>query len=186
MLIGGLASADPVLERPGQVHSDDLVGCVHSVAVNGRPLNLSNPLRVRGVEPTCGGGRPCDAAPGRCGPSGACLDRWQGAACLCDGRFVAPDCGAAFEPVSLAADAFVEFAVSEKHRRMQLLEPLYRGSTLWRRPSRSGPVAKTLGVLFRTVRRDGLLLFSASNKDFTSVEVRLSHCPSQPSCHEGH
>jgi protocadherin Fat 4 len=92
MWVGGLASADAILERPGQVHSDDLVGCVHSVSVNGRALNLSNPLRFREVDPTCGRSRgrsPCsapentvlDTAP--CGPMGSCLDRWKTVACVC-------------------------------------------------------------------------------------------------------
>jgi protocadherin Fat 4 len=92
MWVGGLASADAILERPGQVHSDDLVGCVHSVSVNGRALNLSNPLRSREVDPTCGrspGRSPCSApentalevAP--CGPMGSCLDRWKTVACVC-------------------------------------------------------------------------------------------------------
>ena len=91
MWVGGLATADAILERPGQVHSDDLVGCVHSVSVNGRALNLSNPLRSREVDSTCGrssGRSPCSApentvlevAP--CGP-GSCLDRWRTVACVC-------------------------------------------------------------------------------------------------------
>ncbi|KAI5642703.1 cadherin domain-containing protein [Phthorimaea operculella] len=53
LLIGGLHKADPVLERPGQIHSDDFVGCMHSISINGRQLNLSNPIRSRGVEPNC-------------------------------------------------------------------------------------------------------------------------------------
>jgi Laminin G domain. len=91
MWVGGLASADAILERPGQIHSDDLVGCVHSVSVNGRALNLSNPLRSWEVDPTCGrsGRSPCsapentvsDTAP--CGPMGSCLDRWKTVACVC-------------------------------------------------------------------------------------------------------
>lgn len=91
MWVGGLASADAILERPGQIHSDDLVGCVHSVSVNGRALNLSNPLRSWEVDPTCGrsGRNPCsapentvsDMAP--CGPMGSCLDRWKTVTCVC-------------------------------------------------------------------------------------------------------
>ena len=90
LLIGGLSSADPVLERPGQVHSDDLVGCVHSVSVNGRALNLSSPVKTYGVQATCnrnnnGGpcsqGHPDDPALSLCGPFGECKDRWHTAMC---------------------------------------------------------------------------------------------------------
>jgi protocadherin Fat 4 len=92
MWVGGLASADAILERPGQVHSDDLVGCVHSVSVNGRALNLSNPLRSREVDPTCGrspGRSPCSAAENTvldmapCGSMGTCQDLWKTVACVC-------------------------------------------------------------------------------------------------------
>ncbi|XP_068085239.1 cadherin-related tumor suppressor [Anabrus simplex] len=173
MFVGGLATADPILERPGQVHSDDLVGCVHSLAVNGRALNLSNPLRQRGVEPTCGRGSgrgPCAESP--CGPHGVCLDHWNTATCSCGANLIAPNCNEAMDSISLSDGAALEFRVSEKHRRMQLLEAFYGGSTLWNRTASSQPPAKSLSITFRTVRNDGLLLLAASNKDFTSVELR--------------
>lgn len=75
--------------------------------------------------------------------------------------------------------------VSEKHRRMQLLEYLYNGSTLWNHTNRvkrnliedtsstanSSPL-KTIGLRFRTVKPDGILIYVATNKHFTSIEVR--------------
>lgn len=53
LYIGGVNGPDALLERPGQVHSDDLVGCVHSVAIGGRALNLSSPIKARSVSNTC-------------------------------------------------------------------------------------------------------------------------------------
>lgn len=66
---------------------------------------------------------------------------------------------------------------------MQLLEYLYGGSTIWhtnraRRdlivdPSfiiNSTPL-KTIGLMFRTVKPDGILIYAATNKHFTSIEV---------------
>lgn len=53
LLIGGLNSPDPVLERPGQVHTDDFVGCLQGVSINGRALNLSRPLQAEGVVNKC-------------------------------------------------------------------------------------------------------------------------------------
>jgi len=73
--------------------------------------------------------------------------------------------------------------ISEKHRRMQLLEYLYGGSTIWHmnRVKRSliedtsfitNPSLKTISLMFKTVRPDGILIYAATNKHFTSVEVR--------------
>lgn len=204
LLIGGLASADPILERPDQIHSDDFVGCVHSVMVNGRPLNLSQPLSVRGVLSTCGrhpNGGPCsqglpaDPTLSLCGSFGQCTDRWQSASCKCGGHLLSPDCYSSLDSISLGDGGFVEFKMSEKHRRMQLLETFYAGSTAWtssdvslQRPKRmestnvSAPLAalsidppKMLSLLFRTVRSDGLILYAATNKHYTAVSLANGH-----------
>lgn len=211
-------SADPILERPGQVHSDDLVGCVHSVAVNGRPLNLSNPIRSRGVDATCGRSSrsPCSgnvanlitdgnevASPIQapvCGAFGLCYDRWRTVSCGCD-DLIAPNCNEALEPITLSDGGFIEFKISETHRRMQLLDTLYSGSTLWHtrhpdRPKRhtssaalipvspsasTAPPPKWISIMFRTLRKDGLIFFAATNKDYTTVEV-IMKLHIAPSC----
>ncbi|KAK3929465.1 Cadherin-related tumor suppressor [Frankliniella fusca] len=193
MLLGGLQAADPALERPGQIANDDFVGCMHSVSVNGRPLNLSSPLHSRGVEATCGrpgsvcartvgpqdhnseeAALPSRSAP-RCGPLGSCVDRWTSSACECltgagAAGLLAPDCTESLQPSSLVDGAFLSFGLSDMHRRMQLLDQVYRGSTRWHGKDKQQH-SKTLSLSFRTVRRDGLILYAASNKDFTAIEV---------------
>lgn len=112
-------NADPVLERPGQIHSDDLVGCVHSVSINGRTLNLTSPLSSRGVKSTCPRSEsgPCSRPGPRervnsvCGlSSNRCYDKWNAPACQCGG-VIAPNCRAAFEPVSLSEGGYIEYKV---------------------------------------------------------------------------
>lgn len=200
LLIGGLSSADPVLERPGQIHSDDFVGCVHSVSINGRALNLSSPLHARGISPTCNrqpNGGPCtqglpeDPAQSLCGSFGSCMDRWHSAMCNCGDYLLSPNCYGALDPISLGDGGFIEFNISEKHRRMQLLENMYSGSTVWSIDaskrlsydinnttiplllpnSIAGDPPKTLSIMFRTHRSDGLLIYAATNKHFTSIEL---------------
>lgn len=196
-MIGGLSSADPVLERPGQVHSDDLVGCVHSVSVNGRALNLSSPVKTYGVQQTCnrnnnGGpcsqGHPDDPALSLCGPFGECKDRWHTAMCRCGGNLLSPDCYTSIDPISLVEKGFIEFKISEKHRRMQLLENLYSGTNTWNDFSRQKRFSiktdnissaaqtedppKSMSLKFRTVRHDGLLIYAATNKHYTSIELK--------------
>ncbi|XP_044732152.1 cadherin-related tumor suppressor [Chrysoperla carnea] len=182
LLVGGLSTADPVLERPGQIHSDDLVGCVHSISVNGRSLNLSNPIESNGVQSTCSRHGNCKAAPtDPCGGFGSCLDHWQTLKCKCDNRLIAPNCNSALQPISLIDGGFIEFKISQKHKRMQLLENIYRGSTNWHshhhRNERSTPLlndmpAKTISLMFRTIKLDGVLIYAASNKHYTSVGLR--------------
>ncbi|XP_025835928.1 cadherin-related tumor suppressor [Agrilus planipennis] len=131
LLIGGLMSADPVLERPGQIHSDDLVGCVHSISINGRQLNLSNPIHSEGVEPKCSHKNSCSNTINPCMNFGSCVDRWYTASCTCGGTVVAPNCGSALRSVSVSNGGYIEFVISKKHKRMQLLDNLYSGTAGW-------------------------------------------------------
>ncbi|KAL0131096.1 hypothetical protein PUN28_002587 [Cardiocondyla obscurior] len=188
LLLGGLENADPVLERPGQVHSDDFVGCIHSVSINGRVLNLTDPLASRGVKSTCVRSQQNLCLRGEqstvsvCGVGAQCYDKWHQVMCQC-GFFIAPNCHSALEPVTLSEGGFIEFKISEKHRRMQLLEYIYNGSTAWHKKrlkrgventSSSTNVSppKTIGLMFRTVKPDGILMYAATNKHFTSIELR--------------
>lgn len=61
---------------------------------------------------------------------------------------------------------------------MQLLEYIYGGSTMWHenRTKRNTEDAslsslKTIGLMFRTVKPDGILIYAATEKHFTSIEV---------------
>lgn len=199
LLIGGLVSADPVLERPGQVHSDDLIGCVHSLSINGRLLNLTSPLGSRGISTSCSrhsNGGPCTKSlpndPGSllCGTFSGCMDRWHTAMCRCGGNLLSPDCFSSLDPISLSEGGFIEFKISEKHRRMQLLESLYSGNgAVWNyevsnREKRfttnldnvtasamTADAPKSLSLLFRTFRQNGLILYAATNKHYTLIEL---------------
>lgn len=195
MYLGGVASSDAILERTGQIRSDDFVGCMHSIAINGRLLNLSAPLKSAGVEPFCNRtsyslcqgyrNNVADAGGSSICGSGTCFDQWKRVSCMCDHTgVVAPNCNAALEPVTIHEGGYVEFRLSEKHRRLQLLDYIYEGSTLWhsrfsdrsRRQLRSYEAQSTtpskhVSLTFRTVSSDGTLLFMATDTDYTAVEV---------------
>ncbi|XP_002037796.2 cadherin-related tumor suppressor [Drosophila sechellia] len=189
LMIGGLSSADPILERPGQVHSDDLVGCLHSVHIGGRALNLSSPLQQRGILAGCNrqACQPALAAE-RCGGfAGQCIDRWSSSLCQCGGHLQSPDCSDSLEPITLGEGAFVEFRISEIYRRMQLLDNLYNSKSAWldnpqmreRRAVSNFSTAsqiyeapKMLSMLFRTYKDQGQILYAATNQMFTSLSLR--------------
>lgn len=184
LFIGGLNSADPILERPGQIHSDDLVGCVHSVSVNGRSLNLSNPIESEGIDNTCNRKGSCSSTSSDpCLGHSTCIDHWNSINCNCGNKLMAPNCGSALQPISISNGGFIEFVISKKHRRMQLLESLYGGSSLWKNhrksrstiqvnssPSYNSPT-KSVSLLFRTVRSSGIIFYASTNKHFTSIEL---------------
>lgn len=199
LYIGGLSSADPVLERPGQIHSDDFVGCVHSVLINGRALNMSSPIKSNGIlstcnrkANTCSQALPQNPTLTRCGTFTECSDRFHYSLCQCGGDLYSPDCYNSLDSISLGDGGFVEFVISEKHRRMQLLENFYFGSDTWlndfsKRNKRSRlenitlitnevdgnyDVPKSLSMLFRTLRTNGLIFYAATNKHYTSIELR--------------
>lgn len=64
---------------------------------------------------------------------------------------------------------------------MQLLDNIYKGSTLWNHQRRtrspvnldinSGSVGKSISILFRTVQQNGIILYATSNKYYTSIEL---------------
>ncbi|XP_026315594.1 cadherin-related tumor suppressor isoform X2 [Hyposmocoma kahamanoa] len=181
LLIGGLHKADPVLERPGQIHSDDFVGCMHSITINGRLLNLTTPIRARGVDPNCDRSeKGACYKKDTCG-AGECLDRWKSNFCKCDENLISPDCSASLLAISVSENAFVFYTISEKHRRMQLLESFYGGNTGWEKKtnklaiktvSKSNGPAKTLSFSFRTRRKDGLVFYAATDKYYTLIELQ--------------
>lgn len=180
LLIGGLHKADPVLERPGQVHSDDFVGCMHSITINGRLLNLTTPLRTHGVDPNCDRSEKGACYKKDICGAGECLDRWKSNFCKCDENSISPDCSASLLAISVSENAFITYTISEKHKRMQLLESFYGGNTGWDKKtnklamktgSKSNGPAKTLSFSFRTHRKDGLVFYAATDKYYTLIEL---------------
>ena len=135
-------------------------------------------FQARGISDTCE--RVADVCAGNpCGEGATCLDRWSTHMCRCTNGLVAPDCEASLRPASFTRGAYVEFLITEQHRRRQLLPRLYEQHSRWSREVRarhrrqvSPPPPKSLSFSFRTRMEDGLLLHSATNNDFTLVEVR--------------
>lgn len=159
---------------------------------------MSNPLKSRGISSSCnrnnnGGpcaqGHPEDPGMSLCGPFGSCMDRWNTAICKCGGSLISPDCYNSIEPISLMDGGFVEFKISEKHRRTQLLDHLYKSTNTWNDEGlfydsfndRNRTLQlnfdtqityKVLSLMFRTTKPDGMILYAATNNYFTLVELK--------------
>ncbi|RXG69291.1 Cadherin-related tumor suppressor [Armadillidium vulgare] len=180
MYFGGVMTVDPIQERPNQVYADDFVGCIQSASINGRPLNLSGPIQQRGISNTCKR-IPSICKGNPCGEGAQCLDRWSTYKCLCPNGLLAPDCGPSLKPVTFSGESFVEYQITEQHRRKQLLPQLYQKHSRWvrqvvdysirdRRQLSSLP-PKNLSLQFRTLESNGILLHSATNNDYTMIQV---------------
>lgn len=91
MYLGGMPTVRAMTDRPGQVKSDDFVGCIQSVSINGQLLDLRKPSSSRGTSNTCPEYRAaCAANP--CGDGGKCVDLWFGHSCICQNDVLASDC----------------------------------------------------------------------------------------------
>ncbi|KAA0192694.1 hypothetical protein HAZT_HAZT002492 [Hyalella azteca] len=181
MYMGGVMTVDPIQERPGQVLSDDFVGCLHGASINGRPLNLSASIQSRGITDVCER-RPNVCAGSPCGEGGVCIDRWSTHMCICPNGLMAKNCESSLHPASFDGNSYIEFLITEQHRRRQLLPWLYHRISgnnpavngLRNRISRqlaSAP-AKSLSFRFRTLVDNGVLVYAATNNDYTMVVIR--------------
>jgi len=167
--VGGLKNVSVLLERPGQLHTDDFIGCIHSLEINGRASNITSPLESRGVSETCQHSPTiCDPGNHQCGAQGKCIDLWDTYTCRCP-DITAPNCEEALAPYTLRSGAFLEFRPGERYNREQLLQSLYVN---YREPKQGIDIsAKSISFSFRTMQANGVLLYAASNKDFTMLEV---------------
>lgn len=98
---------------------------------------------------------------------------------------MAKNCETSLYPASFAGDSYIEFLITEQHRRRQLLPRLYQEHSNWfeeanlkrTRVSRQISTAppKSLSFRFRTLTEDGILLHAATNNDYTLIMIKESH-----------
>lgn len=176
LFLAGVKNVEVMLERPGQIQTDDFVGCIHSVVVNGRHLNMTFPIESRGVSENCERVEDvCQSSAftgSKCGLSGQCIDMWDSYMCRCD-NVLAPNCNEAFTPFSFQLGAFIEFRPNEMFTRNQILHAIYAESDEGRikREISTFSTKKSLMFSFRTIQPDAILMYAASGKDYTLVEV---------------
>lgn len=152
--------------------------------VGNRKSNLTLFFQARGIADVCDR-RPNVCAGNPCGEGGTCLDRWSTHMCICPNGLLAKNCISSLHPASFDGNGYVEFLITEQHRRRQLLPWLYQGHSSWlkeansarNRVSRQIAVAppKSLSFLFRTLVGDGILVYAATNNDYTMVVIRDRH-----------
>lgn len=165
--VGGIATVSPLLERPGQVHSDDFIGCLHSLEINGKSLNISAPIASRGISNSCQRDQNvCDSEKHKCGSHGVCIDLWDTYECRCT-DVIAPNCNDALSSYMIKSGGKIEFKIRERFRRFQQLQNLRL-----RYPEDGFKNEDELiSFDFRTTQPDGVLFFAATNEDYTLLQV---------------
>lgn len=166
LYIGGLKTVNPILERPGQLQTDDFIGCVHSVEINGRMLNLSSPMDSQFISKTCQKAE--NICQGKCGSKDQCVDLWDSYTCDCNG-FFAMNCEEAVSSFTFSSGSFVEFKIGKKYERRMLLDSLKlnprRTKRTWQKDS------DNISFNIRTVVHEAVIFYAATNKDYTLLEV---------------
>ncbi|CAM1319654.1 FAT4 (predicted), partial [Pycnogonum litorale] len=165
LYVGGIPSFSPLLERPGQLSSNDFIGCVQLIRVNGRQLDLSAPLSTKHTSNTCPRRKDICNIPEVCGSDGKCVDNWFTKSCICRSGLIAPNCDKALAAVTFGDGTFVTFEGKEKFRRRQLLDPTNR-------KRRSVSRVNSMNINFRMRTSNGIILYSATNKDYSALFVR--------------
>ncbi|GBM44837.1 Cadherin-related tumor suppressor [Araneus ventricosus] len=159
MFVGGITTVDPILERPGQVSTSDFVGCMRGLSVNGREIDMSNPIKSAFVTSTCGR-KENSCTTSTCGESGTCINDWFTTSCICDNDMVATSCIEAKKPFSIGGGSFIELIPEEKHRRTLLLIDKVKETS-----------SKTISFHIRSYSQNGIIMFSGTDDEHTLLQL---------------
>jgi protocadherin Fat 4 len=181
---GGIDDVQHMLSRPDQVSSDDFVGCVKSLTLNGQQMNLRTGfLAAANLLPSCPiSGSLCNQ---HICAGGRCIEvNWR-PVCECGisshgSPLQAENCDKSLQPVSMEANATILFQISKHHQRLRLIKNQGARSRNRRQQqqavSAQNNIDSEVSFTFRTETADGRLMSSetANSNDYTQIYVHLS------------
>ncbi|XP_051882576.1 protocadherin Fat 4-like isoform X2 [Pristis pectinata] len=168
MVFGGVKSIDPILLRPGQVKTDDFIGCIKEVKLNSVPVKIAEVLSSSNILSSCPrlDGACQDKA---CANNGVCLDRWSFYLCQCPEGFTGPHCEKVISPdtaISLNGQSHLDYFIKESYKRAQLLKSHRR-----KRNQKGADDANSIEVQFRTQSTNGILFHLQGNRSYAIVKI---------------
>ncbi|XP_015194716.2 protocadherin Fat 4 [Lepisosteus oculatus] len=170
MMFGGIKSIDPILHRQSQVRTDDFIGCVKNVRLNGIPLDLSRALASYNVLERCPRqGAPCGS--NVCLNGGVCIDHWSFYLCHCSDGFTGENCGTRISEDSalqLNGEVYVDYIIKESHRRRQQMRELVNGRREWLEEADN---LAAIEVKLKTPAREGMLLHCQGREGHTTLKM---------------
>ncbi|XP_041088485.1 protocadherin Fat 4 [Polyodon spathula] len=168
MVFGGMKSIDPILRRPGQVRTDDFIGCVKNIRLNGVPLEPSQALISHNILDSCPRIRPaCENEV--CLNGAVCLDFWSFYLCQCTDGFTGPNCGTKISQDSalqLDGESYIHYVIKESYKRSQLVRNQLVSVTSEKKDDISA-----VEIKFMTRRKEGVLVDIQGHNGSTSVKV---------------
>ena len=91
LFIGGIKDFDRSLDHPGQhIHTDDFLGCMRNVFINGKKLDPSSAIESAGITDRCPRLDQCTYGP--CKNGGKCADYWFDYVCECSDGYSGRNC----------------------------------------------------------------------------------------------
>ncbi|XP_028656704.2 protocadherin Fat 4 [Erpetoichthys calabaricus] len=167
MVFGGIKSIDSILSRPGQVRSNDFIGCVKNMRLNGIPLEPSQALTYRNIHDRCSRiGWDCKS--GVCLNGATCVDLWSFHLCQCPKDFTGVDCGTKISQESqiwFDGDFYFDYVIKESYRRKEMMLNYLRIN------SQSQDEGAELELKFKIRRMNGILLYIKGSNGFTVLKV---------------
>jgi len=164
---GGINEVQPIVSRAGQVSSDDFIGCVKSLTINGQQMNLKTSfIESHGILASCPiPGSLCagtDCSPGQCREI-----NWR-PVCECSAGVFSRDCTDSLNPISLEPNGTVTFKPSDIHRRNQLFRSKTGGE------NKNTTDRQEIGFSFRTENPEGqlLVLETVTDSEYTALYVK--------------
>ncbi|QQP40959.1 Uncharacterized protein FKW44_015185, partial [Caligus rogercresseyi] len=178
MYLGGLQSEIPFLERPGQLSSDDFVGCIKSLSINGNEKNFhEDALNTSRIASTCNFNSPCSRGD-ECGEVGSCLPLWSRHQCSCGHEEIhASDCEESFLPFTLMEENQIDFTPTAKFQRARSLLSLYSNDLRgWSEESHFGLQSNpshhsSLSLAFRSLQENAVILSSSDISGLSKVLI---------------
>ncbi|XP_072481071.1 protocadherin Fat 4 isoform X1 [Notamacropus eugenii] len=168
VMVGGIRSLEPVLQRKGQVESYDFVGCIMEFAINGRPLEPSQALAAHGILDRC------PRLEGACANSlcqhgGTCTDHWSWQQCQCKEGLTGKYCEKSMTPdtaLSLEGKGRLDYHMSQSRKWDYMLRQSIRGDMM-------EPFGvNSLEVKFRTRSENGILIHIQESSNYTTVKIK--------------
>ncbi|MGH0184637.1 UNVERIFIED_CONTAM: hypothetical protein FKN15_015775 [Acipenser sinensis] len=168
MVFGGMKSIDPILRRPGQVRTDDFIGCVKNIRLNGVPLEPSQALISHNILDSCP--RIHHACENEvCFNGAVCLDFWSFYLCQCTDGFTGPNCGTKISQDSalqLDGESYIDYVIKESYKRSQLVRNQLDSVTNEKKDDISA-----VEIKFMTRRKEGVLVHIQGHDGSTSVKM---------------